>query len=154
MHIKIPALLFVLVIVSGCAHQISSNSVVLSRTQAEMLLHQCSRPTPDNVDGFWSVSDQVAQNVDRDIDKISTLQSTARIAISRPHEYFRQYGGIVISGRQFVYINAIRYTTLGQTELPWKTKAVRICDGGETSWGALYDPATNSFSQLEVNGSI
>jgi len=154
MHIKISTLLFVLVTISGCARQISSNSVVLPKTQVEVLLHQCSRPTPDKVDGFWTVSDRVAQNVDRYIYKVSTLQSAGGIAINRPSEYFRQYGGVLISGKQFVYINAIRHAALGQTELPWRTKAITICDGGETSWGALYDPASGSFSQLAVNGSI
>jgi len=26
------------------------------------------------------------------------------------------------------------------------------CDGGPSFWGALYDPDTGSFSELEANG--
>ncbi len=151
---RIPKILFALITLSGCAHQISSDSVVLPKAQVKELLHQCSRTTPENDDGFWPVPDQVAQRVDRDIDKVSTLQSNAGIAIERPRDYFRQYVGIAISGRQFVYINAIRHGAFGRTELPWKTKAITICDGGEISWGALYDPATRNFSQLAINGRI
>lgn len=154
MPMKIPTLVFTLIIVSGCARQISNDSVILPKAQVKNLLHQCSRPTPDNVDGFWSISDQVAQNIDRDIDKVSTLYSKAGFAIHQPRDYFRQYGGIEISGKRFIYVNAIRHSAIGQTKLPWKSKAIRICDGGDTSWGALYDPAIGSFSQLSVNGQL
>jgi len=150
---KISTLLLILITISGCARQISSNSALLPKAQVKLLLQQCSRPTPENVDGFWSVSPQVAQNVDRDIEKVS-LQSPNGVAINRPRAYLRQYGGIVISGKHFVYINAIRDDAFGQIEIPWKTKEIRICNGGETSWGALYDPATVIFSKLTINGSI
>lgn len=151
---KIPTLFFTLITLSGCAHQISSDSVILPKAQVKKLMHQCSRPTPDNVDGFWSVSDQVAQNVDRDIDKVTALHSKSGLTIHQPRDYFRQYGGIKLSGKRFIYVNAVRHGAFGRTKFPWKSEAIRICDGGDTSWGALYDPETGDFSQLAVNGQL
>ena len=30
--------------------------------------------------------------------------------------------------------------------------AIRVCDGGAAFWGAVFDPETGQFSQVETNG--
>jgi hypothetical protein len=70
--------------------------------------------------------------------------------IKEPNDYRRQYFGIVVGGRRFIYINA--EADFDREEGPPPDDVVLdVCDGG-TSWGALYDPATGRFSELAFNG--
>ena len=60
-----------------------------------------------------------------------------------------QYVGIKIKGKKFIYINAFADS---KPPTDWKEKAVIICDGGESSWGVLYNVETGKFSELAFNG--
>ena len=33
-------------------------------------------------------------------------------------------------------------------------EAIRVCDGGAQFWGAVFDPASNTFSELQFNGGF
>ena len=72
--------------------------------------------------------------------------------------YLRQYVGVTVDGRQYIYINGFAAALLddwpSQVDAPrWKTVAFIGCDGGSAFWGALYDPVTRKFSDLAINGS-
>ena len=69
--------------------------------------------------------------------------------INDPTQFYRQYLGIVIKGRRMIYLNAFGFPG-GDPQ--WRKRFVRICDGGGSVWGALYDPLTGEFSDLEING--
>lgn len=72
-----------------------------------------------------------------------------------PDAFFREYVGITIHGRKYVYINAFtaRIAANGRKENDaGKRKPTMICDGGSSFWGALYDPETRQFSELAFNG--
>jgi hypothetical protein len=70
------------------------------------------------------------------------------IRIDHPENCYRQYVPVLVAGRKLIYVNAFC-----GIELPyWRTQFVAICDGGESVWGALYDPTSGEFSDLEVNG--
>ena len=70
--------------------------------------------------------------------------------IDDPYQFYRQYVGIVVRGRREIYVNAFSFPTDDQ----WLTQFVRICDGGGSVWGALYDPSTGKFHDLETNGGL
>ncbi len=124
----------------------------MPESQAAALLKQCSRPTPTHVDGHWKVPATAIETLERDLPKLSSIRSGMfGDFVSEPSAYFRQYAGITIRGKRFIYISAVRM----DAPLPnWRTEPTILCDGGKSAWGALYDPATRGFSQFEFNGMI
>lgn len=146
--------LLLLAVCSGCIGG-ASTSVVLPAEQVQVLLKQCSRSDPENVTSLWVVPARVARDIDRNIDDVSALRSPSGKTIVEPHKYFRQYGGVVAGGRKLVYINAFSLPGfIDPEELSWRTKAIVVCDGGSTAWGAMYDPATQHFSKLTINSQL
>ena len=135
-------------------------TTVLTPSQAKHALQQCSRETPKSVDGVWTITPEVVAQLERDLPKLSSLVSQTccgkGMSVSSPASFFRQYVGVKIAGRKYVYINAFRdhpiYLRRKDQDL-WRSKPVLVCDGGESFWGVLYDPHTREFSQLSFNGS-
>lgn len=151
-------LLFLLVVLGGTCRATSvEHSVILPPDQAEVMLKQCSRPTPEH-DGTWVIPPNVAAQLDQDLHKLSAMKAeqccTSGASVSAPEEFARQYVGITIHGRKYVYINAFPAGMAGyrKDKNAWKREPVMVCDGGSAFWGALYDPETRQFSGLAFNG--
>jgi hypothetical protein len=132
---------------------------VLPPSQAKAALKQCSRPTPEHVDGTWVIPPDVAMQLEQDLGKLTGLKPTSccilEASVRDPDTYYRQYVGITIQGRKYIYINAFRASIADVRRSlrdPSKQKPVIACDGGEGFWGALYDPETRQFSELAFNG--
>lgn len=142
-----------------------SHGVRLAESLVPTLLHQCSRPVPAPLTGTWSP----------DADTLHRLEHVLRLALqnaidrnvrpgaSRPRatDYYRQYVGLVIGGREVVYVNGFHRETLaflGQTSSrlehagEWRTKAVDVCDGGVDFFGAEYDPIGGRMESITFNG--
>jgi hypothetical protein len=155
--------LWFLFLALGVALDASSmdHGFILSPDQAELVLKQCSRPTPRNVDGAWAVPPAVVTQLERDLGKLSELKShqccISEESVQNPDSYLRQYVGVTIQGRKYVYINAFR-----EPAAHWRNenvdammhKPITMCDGGDSFWGALYDPETRQFSEVAFNGAI
>jgi hypothetical protein len=100
------------------------------------------------------VPGEVLRHLEEDLGKLTKLTTGDWIQDQSP--YFRQYVGITIRGKKYVYINAFRRfsgESDGNSER-WKYEAVVGCDGGNYFWGALYNPETREFSELFTNVSI
>ena len=70
--------------------------------------------------------------------------------IGNPFQYYRQYVGIVVSGRKLIYLNAVckRFHNPG-----WRNAIEPdVCDSG-CNWGVVYDPETHLFSHWERDGA-
>lgn len=110
----------------------------------------CSRRGP-KVDGSWKTTEQHIAPLESNLARISSLRNAGTLKgmrIAHPENCYRQYIPVVVAGRKLIYVNAFC-----SIEVPgWRTHFVTICDGGESVWGVLYDPATGEFSDLEVNG--
>lgn len=134
------------------------NWTVLAPSTAPKVMHQCSRGTPAGVDGAWSVSAQTAAQIEQDIGQLKKMTGTGDVPAAakwKPETYFRQYLGITIQGKQYVYINAYHlWPQEKRSDEALFDKPILICDGGYNAWGAVYDPQTHQFSQLEFNGAI
>jgi hypothetical protein len=135
------------------------HAVVLSPNQVGPTLKQCSRLTPQNVDGAWGVPPAVVAQLEQDLNKLSGLKSSqccdSGRSVKNPGAYLRQYVGVTIRGKKYVYINAFEgpITHLRHESLDvLMHRPVIICDGGDAFWGALYDPETRTFSALAFNG--
>lgn len=158
-----PIFLATMWLLSSCTSShaaLPERTTILTPSQAKHALEQCSRETPKSVDGAWAVTPQVVAQLERDLPKLSSLVSHTccgqGLSVSSPYSFFRQYAGIKIAGRKYVYINAFHdhpiYLRPQDRDL-WRSKPMLACDGGEGFWGVLYDPRTHEFSQLSFNGS-
>lgn len=107
-----------------------------------------------------SLSD--ATLVERDLGKVQRMKATGCCFVGgRIRDvdlYLRQYAGVIVGGRRYIYINAFAAGLLDEwpeqvVEPQWKRVAFITCDGGRAFWGALYDPETRRFSELSINGS-
>jgi hypothetical protein len=56
-------------------------------------------------------------------------------------DYVREYVGIVVGGKRFIYVNA--YPAGGPSS---------VCDGGSSFWGVVYEPEAREFGDLAFNG--
>lgn len=82
------------------------------------------------------------------ISRLRTESGIVGVRIENPGRYHRQYLGIVIENRKFIFINAFCDDKPPEY---WRETIVDVCDGG-CSWGVVYDVATGEFSHLEMNG--
>ena len=121
--------------------------VVTRPLVAAQVIDTCSRPGPASLDGgvtgYWAPSRAQVDQLEAALDQLAGQ-------IADPRASGRQYVGIENGSRRLIYINAFKLPdTAG---LNPAREAVRVCDGGEGFWGAIYDPAGNSFSHIERNG--
>lgn len=70
--------------------------------------------------------------------------------IEHPDQFFRQYLAVVTNGWRTIFVNAL-CTREGHTD-DWRKRLVYVRDGGKCFWHATYDPATQKFSYLEIDG--
>ena len=68
--------------------------------------------------------------------------------VDRLPEYARQYAGIVDGGDELIFANFF-CDDLG---LDWQTEPVAVEDGGDCFFTLVYDPAQETYSDLQVNG--
>lgn len=134
-------------------------SVLLPSGQARHLVEQCSRQTPQDVDGVWTVPAATVQQLEQDLPKLSAVVSGdccgKGSSVSNPGSYYRQYAGVLLDGKKHIYINAFPDHPIylkREDKDRWLREAQQTCDGGEAFWGVLYNPETRQFSQLSFNG--
>ena len=82
------------------------------------------------------------------ISRLRTQSGIVGVQIERPDHYYRQYLGIIIDERKFIFINAFCDDKPPES---WCEFLVDVCDGG-CSWGVVYDVVKGEFSHLEMNG--
>jgi uncharacterized protein len=130
---------------------------ILSTEAAPAALHQCSRPTPDGVEGFWQPSADDVARLERALRAFLATSADAR-DVGALDGYTRQYAGVVVRGERRIYGNFFAKSHLAA--LPagaadrWRKEAVVVCDGGPSFWGILFDPRTAAFDAPAYNGPL
>jgi hypothetical protein len=132
---------------------------MLAADKAASLARQCSRISPGPVDGSWQPSEaQIAGLEARLGAEIERQLAATSAAGSKPQDYYRQYAGFVIGGKQVIYVNGIHRQAVDRAPEPqrssWKTDPQMICDGGTITFGAEFDPEAGTFQNFAFNGSI
>lgn len=153
-HLEGSLALALALLVSCSSQQLEAGRwVVLPMEQAASALKPCSRPGPRGVETSWDIPASVLDQLEADLEALTQIAAQGccllGARVRHPKAYLRQYVGVVINGRPLIYINAFRSVDPTQR---WLEEAIDVCDGGETYWGALYDPQTRRFSQLAFNG--
>jgi hypothetical protein len=132
---------------------------VLEGEQAHALAHQCSRVSPGPVESVWTPAPAQLDALESELILLLSRQLEAAGESPSPGDYYRQYAGFVIGGRQVIYINGIAEDAVVSEPNPdhpfdWRSQAIGICDGGTITFGVEYDVATRRFSNFAFNGAI
>lgn len=121
--------------------------VVTRPVIAAQVLDTCSRLSPGQppgrISGYWAPSR--AQ-----IEQLEAQLPTLEAQVPKVVDFDRQYVGIEVDGRQLIYLNAFHLPD--HSEIDPSREAIRVCDGGAQFWGAVFDPATNQFADVQFNG--
>jgi hypothetical protein len=113
------------------------------------LMRQCSRFAPTHISTFWTPSVLQVQAIEQRLIKLLRRSGHhINLVDSR-----RQYIGVITRGKKLIYLNAFPASALDPPDhIDWRRTAFTACDGGDVFWGVEFDPATNSFANLEFNG--
>ncbi|HEX4586151.1 MAG TPA: hypothetical protein VH183_15080 [Burkholderiaceae bacterium] len=135
-----------------------TGTFILPVDAGRSLLKQCSRDTPANVSQFWNPSAQQIEKLESLLPKYVRDGANPRSSIPGNVEYHRQYVGIVVNGKRLIYGNFypadVLYPTSVFDHFDEKSTPVVVCDGGPVFWGVVFDPESNAFLDLRVNGSV
>jgi hypothetical protein len=74
--------------------------------------------------------------------------------VMHPEKCYLQYLGIRVGKRNLIYVNASdEWNAIHADPIlaHWHDTPIIGCDGGDSFWGAVYDPAAEIFSDLEIN---
>jgi len=121
--------------------------VVTRPVIAAQVLDTCSRSSPGReagaVTGYWAPSRQQVEQLEAQLPQLEAQVPDAA-------DFDRQYVGIEMGGRQVIYLNAFHLPD--DADIDPSRDAIRVCDGGAQFWGAVFDPATGTFSDVQFNG--
>lgn len=121
--------------------------VVTRPVVAAQVLDTCSRSSPGRepgrVTGYWAPSRQQVEQLEAQLPSLEAQ-------VPKAAHFDRQYVGIEMDGRQLIYLNAFHLPD--DADIDPARDAIRVCDGGAQFWGAVFDPASGSFSDVQFNG--
>jgi len=153
----------------------SDRGVVLARNSArgawgsviDSVSHRvwsCAVIKLPSVSELWVPSPQQIRVLEPILAKVLAESLSARPRAPLISDYYRQYVGIVVSGRRLVFINGFhesffQWVVQGDsgghqgraTAFDWRRTQVQVCDGGEYYFGAIYDPNSASIVQSGFN---
>lgn len=165
------------------ATEASTPFTVLDGRHAQLLSQPCSRAKPPKFQDTWQPREADIKDLEERLSLLQQLKSSLCChpggRVKNVHAYYRQYVGIVVNGRKLIYINAIEIRSLTENQSNaevlcrefrahysdcvrnlnhasdrWRQQPITACDGGDSFWGAIYNPETKDFSDLAFNGAI
>ena len=117
----------------------------------------CNRPMPWPIEGSWTPDAAVIAKLEARLARaLQTALDGAPIGrYPKPQvsAFYRQYFGFIVDGQRIVYINGAHEQIVSRGRpLEWNTVAWNGCDGGLYLFGAEYDPAKDTVSNVIFNG--
>lgn len=119
--------------------------------ESEITAYSSLLPAPRGRIEGWEPTVADVESLEDNLSQIRALSGRipdANRHIDNPQQYFRQYLAVAIDGRRAIFVNAL--CSVEHTENWRKRLAVRSGDG-KCFWHAVYDPATQKFSDLAIN---
>lgn len=126
-----------------------NGSFILSVSLGETLLKQCSRIAPANISGYWKPSSSQIAKLETQLPAYIGKITGNHKRVPSNIEYHRQYVGIVVGSKRFIYGNFYPSSLPAQNE---QSTPVVICDGGASFWGVVFDLELGQFFELKLNG--
>jgi hypothetical protein len=125
-------------------------AVILPEVQATALLEQCSRGAPKADGKAWRPTTAEILSLEARLpDAMRRVGATEGKLTHTPAGWRRQYAGITVGGRRFVYGN---FFPAREFSRDWKTTPVMVCDGGANFFGVTYDVAARRIVDIQFNG--
>jgi len=124
-----------------------SNFFILPAEKGAALLQQCSRSTPQGVEGFWKPSAAEISGMENRL-VLFLKTDPSKIVLS---DFRRQYVGFSRGGKRYIYGNFYR-ASLPVTLKNEDMEPVMVCDGGPSFWGIVFSVDTKEFQELAFNG--
>lgn len=138
-------------------------STIISANNGLIMMNQCSRSTPENINGFFELAKNDVEQLEENFKNVYSLKSTkccyAKKKIQNLENFAFQYIGVMIKNEKYIYINALRFSNSDEVDESksffknWKTLPINVCDGGSSYWGVLYHIKRKKFIQFSINGS-
>ena len=129
--------------------------VVMPGSAMAAMLHQCSRGAPLPGEATWRPSPADIAAMDDAIGVgLRALGKRQAPQGSWPHDWARQYIGIVRLGHRFIYGSFAPLEALAQDAamgLP-ADEPFEVCDGGPSFFGAEYNVAAGRITRMDFNG--
>jgi hypothetical protein len=100
----------------------------------------------------WEPTVADINDLEANLSQISALsgkEPDANQHVDDPSQYFRQYLAVAVNGKKTIFVNALCSVEPGEG---WRKHLIIVLDGGKCYWNAVYEPATQRFSNLVVNG--
>ncbi len=109
------------------------------------------------IDGTWTLSDRDVLRLERNLHRLEgrTSELTREPEpLDDPLTYDRQYLGVVVAGRKWVYVNAFTASeeVLATVGIEPTHELFVMCDGRLDHWSVLYDPRRRRFKDLAIRG--
>jgi len=142
-------LIFLIAVAQGEQDQCS---VLLPESEANRLASMYPKKGPQGIDGSWQPSRSQIETLEASLPHISDLRNGGAPngqKIEHPERYYRQYLAVVRAGQKVIHVNAL--CQVGEISY-WRNQLAIVMDGGSCFWNAWYDPATEKFSELYING--
>jgi len=116
------------------------------------LFHQCSRSAPVHEGLIWQPSKAEVARLEAALPAyLKAVHESGQATPPVPPHYRGQYASYTERGKPRIYASFVpedAAARIGGTV----GNALQVCDGGSQFWGVVYDPASHSFSNLELNG--
>jgi hypothetical protein len=102
----------------------------------------------------WEPTVADIEGLEANLPQLTSLNENGAVPsrhIDDPTQYFRQYVAVVKGGQRTIFINAL-CSIAADDSGNWRKHLEIGADGGTCFWKAFYDPATQTFSNLVING--
>jgi hypothetical protein len=143
--------LLLLVFIPGALGQPQQRFVVLPDREAKAVALLYPKSGPERVTGVWQPSRAGIENLEISLPQIAELTPKgwpAAVRVEHPKKYYRQYVGVFQGGKKRILVNA--FLSIADA-CDWRNRLVIVSDGDIGFWHAMYDPASQKFSDFEIN---
>jgi hypothetical protein len=147
-----PLSIFIAIVLVSSCRKSGKDWVVLPEKEALELKQPCSRPFPEGLSGYWELGNKEIQRAELRFQgaMIEALKCVSKEeSEAAPGVYYAQYAGFFRNGHKVVYVNAV-----GDSVPGWRDHAIKLCDGGVMSFGAVLDLDSDAVDSFEFNGKF
>ena len=161
-HLLITWLIFSVSICLHAEDQQQDYVIIKADEEARLIFEQCSRMTPTFRTGYRELNEETVKKIELILP--AALQEAAKGQSIDLDSYKRQYVAFEMLRKELVYINAFDKEAIKQwaaqdpanQELldSWQSRAITVCGGGQSYWGAIYDSQNDHISELLFNSKV